>query len=394
MEKYVDGLDSIEAIYDTIKYLYRYGYINFDNIDIESVKRAVKIFQEVAELVIDGVIGPKTWMATKWPRCGCPDHKLVALEEQLEKLEGKWGRKSLVFYIDKRDSDLPASTWDSIIAQAFDQWAKVANLRFDVTTSRAKANFIMSVGRGRIDGFDGSGGTLAWAQLPPTNAYEGQLLCKFDQGETWVKDLSSRGILLLNVACHEIGHLLGLDHSRDSNDLMAPFYKPGISKPQVGDINRIQRLYGKPTDSPTPIPTPQPPEEVPAPSGLSANVDGYNVKLSWKDNSRGEDKFEIFRTSVATGDTKLVGTVGRGYTAFTDVVEKPGVYQYKVRAVKNGVESSWSNMVVVTVGINEPKPTPDPTPSDPPKSNDYILIKVDGRINKITIPGYRVSKIG
>jgi hypothetical protein len=68
---------------------------------------------------------------------------------------------------------------------------------------------------------------------------------KFDLGETWTADPTHRGILYLNVAAHEFGHLFGLDHSKLRGALMAPYYNPGVASPKrKDDITRFQSLYG------------------------------------------------------------------------------------------------------------------------------------------------------
>ncbi len=82
---------------------------------------------------------------------------------------------------------------------------------------------------------------------------------RFDLDERWVIGNPQGGILMRNVACHEFGHLLGLEHSTRQTALMAPYYAPSIVKPQASDdVPRIQALYGA-APVPPPVPTPIPP---------------------------------------------------------------------------------------------------------------------------------------
>ena len=48
---------------------------------------------------------------------------------------------------------------------------------------------------------------------------------------------------LLPVAVHEIGHVLGLVHSENPQDVMSPYYKADCVTPRAGDVMAIQALY-------------------------------------------------------------------------------------------------------------------------------------------------------
>jgi len=68
----------------------------------------------------------------------------------------------------------------------------------------------------------------------------------FDKAEKWTIDSEERGILFRAVCAHEIGHLLGLDHSQHESALMYPYYRHNIETPQlIDDIPKIQQLYGE-----------------------------------------------------------------------------------------------------------------------------------------------------
>ena len=173
------------------------------------------------------------------PRCGCPDFNISSSKKS-------WGHDNLTYFIANRDSDLTKEAWDSTIKEAFDSWSRVANIQFKQIDKQGSSNIVINIGAGQKHHFDGPNGTLAWAYLPPRPNYTGQLLMKFDTEELW-SDGHNAGMLLKNVAAHEIGHILGLPHSSVSGALMAPYYSPEVFEPQENDdIPRIQELYGKP----------------------------------------------------------------------------------------------------------------------------------------------------
>ena len=95
----------------------------------------------------------------------------------------------------------------------------------------------------------------------------------FDDQEVWTLGTTT-GVNLTQAAAHEIGHSLGLDHSKDSNALMAPIYR-GYKLEfdlQPDDIEKIQALYGKSTTAPESVPAEK--EWIPtkAPPGSSGSA--------------------------------------------------------------------------------------------------------------------------
>lgn len=228
------------------RYLSFYGYLPSGSTSgavdpdtrSELMADAVRKFQLIAGLPATGEVDEPTLNKMQQPRCGLMDvHRSITAES------AKWRKTNLTYFVEKRVTGLSAGDVDDLIALAWKDWTDVADFKIAPTLDRG-ADIIISTGSGRGDGFDGPSGTLAWAYLP--NGTDGQLLCRFDLGETWLKDNPSGGILFRNVACHEFGHLLGLEHSRVSSALMAPFYSPSITGPrQSDDVPRIVALYGK-----------------------------------------------------------------------------------------------------------------------------------------------------
>lgn len=249
----------ISDIEKVVRYLQHYGYlIKNDDFNLSDLIEALTRFQEFFHLEENGKITPQLVRAMDAPRCSVPDN--------MQREEAKWGKKDLKYYIEKYvPGVLTKSEQQGIIQQAWDFWTEVANIKATRIDTPNGADIVISIGSGAKDGFDGPSGTLAWAYLP--NGSNSRLLCKYDSAETWIKDKTQRGILMLNVSTHEFGHLLGLEHSKKQGALMAPYYSPSIAKPQANDdIPRIRALYGPPVVTPDPDPTPDPePDPTPTP---------------------------------------------------------------------------------------------------------------------------------
>ena len=250
-------LQSPQKLQFAVDYLNFFGYIAvalLRSLDIADIKRAVKAFQRVFGLKVDGVLGPKTLRAMEGPRCGCPDiidvknkqHlQFIHAQESSAAYRDRWNKQGLTYAINQYVSGtVPKEAQSKIFASAFKAWDDVCGLHITETKDQKAADIIIATGTGPQHHFDGQGGTLAWAYMP-TGADQ-QLTMRFDLDETWVEHPRDRGVLIHNVACHEFGHLLGLSHSTSNGALMAPYYNPFVGVPQsIDDIPRIEKLYGK-----------------------------------------------------------------------------------------------------------------------------------------------------
>lgn len=254
-----------------INYLSFFGYIGMHllkNLDAEDLKAAARAFQKWFGLKQDGVVGPKTVRAMQCPRCGCPDvldkekkeHvEYLQMQEMVQEQRERWTKTRLTYAIEGYVTGLSKKMQADMIAAAFESWTSLIDLEIHRCSIKkvTDADIVISNGKGKQHGFDGQGGTLAWAYLPRGDK---QLRMRFDLAETWVKTPLERGIHFQTVAAHEIGHLLGLKHSKVHGALMAPYYNPFVGKPQAkDDITRIQSLYG-PSGLPQSIT--QPPDRV------------------------------------------------------------------------------------------------------------------------------------
>ena len=84
------------------------------------------------------------------------------------------------------------------------------------------------------------------------------------------------------------------------------------------------------------------------------------MRVTWADNSTGEDEFTIQRSTQSNSGFSRAGGVARGVTQFNDGGLQPGTtYYYRVRAIKNdGTQTTWSNVAAVTTtgGISTGNP--------------------------------------
>jgi hypothetical protein len=185
------------------------------------------------------------------PRCGCLDAQPLG--------ESKWGIKEVAYAFSSFPGGMSNLRALAVIRKAFDSWEAVCGLKFKQVGNVTEANIDIGGARGSRASFDGPNGTLAWAYLPKGANFTGRLQVRFDLDETWIESQAANGILLENVACHEIGHAIGLSHINNiAKQLLNPYYAAAISKPQSEDIRQIQTLYGRPAAAPAPTPTPAP----------------------------------------------------------------------------------------------------------------------------------------
>ncbi|XP_064164514.1 stromelysin-3 [Anguilla rostrata] len=205
------------------------------------------------------------------PRCGVPDYPAqkrgVATGRQRHKrfvlFGGRWDKTDLTYKIVRFPWQMSNDKVRSILREANQVWSDVTPLTF-TEVSHGRADIIIDFTRywhGDSLPFDGPGGILAHAFFPRTHR-EGDI--HFDYDETWTVG-NSIGTNLLQVAAHEFGHVLGLQHSQVPGAVMSPFYS--FTYPLVlseDDRRGIQSLYGQRL-TPEPRPT-QPRPSKPRPT--------------------------------------------------------------------------------------------------------------------------------
>jgi predicted Zn-dependent protease len=168
-----------------------------------------------------------------------------------------WSDPQLHFKFLNSTADLTVARQRNIIREAFSRWAEVSALQFiEVDANHESELFIAFHGGSHGDSypFDDSGGpdgnTLAHAFFPPPAGGSWAGSMHFDDFESWKDQPGGAGTRLYNVALHEIGHLLGLQHSQDQNAIMYAYYAEDRNDLRADDIAGAQDLYGGPTADP------------------------------------------------------------------------------------------------------------------------------------------------
>lgn len=144
-----------------------------------------------------------------------------------------------------------------VFNKAWGYWAEVVEISPRRVESRGQAKVWGTFAR-----IDGASNVLAWSML--ANNGNDPKEQRYDNGESWNDTnpgVPAGGIDLVRVACHEIGHVLGLDHDGgNANALLRPSYSTQIPKPTERDIQRLVGLgYKRRMVSPPPPDGPPPP---------------------------------------------------------------------------------------------------------------------------------------
>lgn len=185
------------------------------------IKGVKGIQSETGRLKADGVIGHRTRRWLFGPRFGHHDRNIETLPESATKVAPSQANPMILYFIEDPLPPVPSAV--KLLREGFEAWTTKLRLGANQTELRDKgqANVIIKTGV-----FPGN--ILAKADVgPPGNR---QLNLTFDITETWtVPDFRA-------TAAHEIGHLLGIGHVTEKQQLMNNFLDPEIDKPREFDI--------------------------------------------------------------------------------------------------------------------------------------------------------------
>ncbi|KAM4127402.1 hypothetical protein ACJW30_02G087300 [Castanea mollissima] len=260
--------DNVSGIKVLKSYLEQFGYLNYrhskkqnhandDDFD-EPLESALKTYQLNLHLNTTGTLDAKTVFNMMMPRCGVADivngTNWIRSDNRKHDNHGSLHTVSHYAFFPRKqkwpDSKysltygfLPGTPTRAMspVAQAFQTWA--ANTHFTFSRAQDDTKVDIKIGfqsRDHGDGspFDGAGGVLAHAFAPTDGRFH------YDADEQWSGGAVPGQFDLETDALHEIGHLLGLGHSKVQGAIMWPSISSrGTKGLDKDDINGIKALY-------------------------------------------------------------------------------------------------------------------------------------------------------
>ncbi|XP_072033803.1 collagenase 3-like [Amphiura filiformis] len=254
-------ITSDDDLSEALNYMTKYGFLRSPGsvFGYAHLVNLIKDVQFVLHVNQTGELDDDTMTALRRPRCGVKDAPVEERSVEAHVLKRnkrytinwhKWDNRFIKYRILNypTDSELTNAQVDEAVDRAVEQFSNVTRLIFKKITDNGYADiFIKFESWNHGDGypFDGPNGTVAHAFVPEGiyGDYDGDV--HFDDSEDFTHE-GEKGYNLYQVALHEIGHSLGLEHSWVDGAVMIPDY-PGYNASYAltnDEIRALQLLYG------------------------------------------------------------------------------------------------------------------------------------------------------
>lgn len=278
-----------------------------------------------------------------------------------------WGVRQVPYYVNPVNMDVSQSAAIAAVQAGAQAWTAQSNADFSfyyagTTTGTSLVNNGKNEVFFRNEANGSTAATTYWwwggdGKLMDTD------IVFWDGGFTFTTSAlpCSSAAYIEDVATHEFGHALGLNHSSDSTATMYPTFSgwcnTGWRSLAPDDIAGVESLY--------------PVLDLPkAPTSLTAAVStaapSSAIVLAWVDGSTNEDRFLVER-STSGGSYVQVANLAGGTVTYTDgALTASTTYTYRVRASNASGFSAYTNLASATTAASTAPPS---TPSSPSPSN-------------------------
>ncbi|TQM26456.1 putative peptidoglycan binding protein [Nocardia bhagyanarayanae] len=183
---------------------------------------ALARYQDFHGLPVTGLFDTATREMMTRPRCGLPDSAAIPLRFVRA---CAWRKTWLTYSFDTGTADIAGDDERQAVRNAFVTWAAAAPLAFTEVAPNQHPDVLIRWGNANCGDTDMTGGVAAHADYPPGCGRYGNALPRpvhfNDQQVTFIIGAAANSLDLESVALHEIGHILGLQHSDDPGALMA-----------------------------------------------------------------------------------------------------------------------------------------------------------------------------